>query len=72
MTEEMAWLNYTEQASAKFLPCLLDRLHRQLRLGERYVEPTQLPVDFHLETRLEGSLRRKHDHAEVYRQPNGP
>jgi hypothetical protein len=72
MTEEIAWLNYTEQAFAKFLPGFLDRLHQQLRLGERYVEPTRLPVDFHLETRLEGNLRRKHDHAEVYRQANGP
>lgn len=67
---EVKWFDYTEDAFAKFLSGFMERVHSQLRKGEGYVEPAHLPSSFRLNSRLDRKIRRKHNHAEVFRQAN--
>jgi hypothetical protein len=69
--KEVDWFDYTEDAFAKFLSGFMERVHTQLRKGDGYVEPAHLPSSFRLNSRLDRKIRRKHNHAEVFRQANG-
>lgn len=71
MAREIAWMDYTEEAFAGFLSGFLDRVHQQLATGDGYVEPTKLPANFRLNSRLKGELRKKHKHRDVFREANG-
>lgn len=65
-------MDYTEKAFATIPSGFFDRVHAQLKQGGSYIEPTRLPTDFRLTSRVDGNLRGKNNRAEVFRQGNGP